>query len=60
MADLILRKHLQHDGTLPFSTAHLKKLEASGILPKPIKLGDRLFAYRRRELNAALAKLSGE
>jgi predicted DNA-binding transcriptional regulator AlpA len=57
--DLVFRKHLKRDGILPFSTTQIKRLEASGVLPRPVKLGDRLFAYRRHEFDACMAKLKG-
>jgi hypothetical protein len=58
MNDLVLRKHLQRDGTLPFSTKTLQVMEMKGRLPTPIKLGERLFAYRRHELEFCLARMA--
>jgi predicted DNA-binding transcriptional regulator AlpA len=57
---LVLRKRLQKDGTLPFSTPTIRKLESEGRLPQPVCLGPRLFAYRKTELDAALARLRAE
>jgi predicted DNA-binding transcriptional regulator AlpA len=59
MNDLVFRKHLQKNGILPLSTKTLQAMETAGVLPKPVKLGDRLYAYRRNEFDAAMAKLKG-
>ena len=55
---LIPRKTLQKNGTLPFSTPTLKKMEAAGRLPAPVRIGARLFAYRKPELDACLARMA--
>jgi hypothetical protein len=60
MVDLVLRKNLQRDGTLPLSTHTIKRLELDGALPRAIRVSPRIFAYHRTEIKAALARLGGE
>jgi predicted DNA-binding protein YlxM (UPF0122 family)/predicted DNA-binding transcriptional regulator AlpA len=57
MKDFVLRKNLQSSGELPLSTPQIKRLEAAGKLPTPVRLSPRILAYRRSEWEACQQRL---
>jgi hypothetical protein len=58
MSEYVLRKDLQHRRELP-ATPTCRRWEDAGILPRPIQLSERIFAYRSDEYQAFKAARLG-